>query len=125
MGLRQAPRASLLLATSPPLTRDQIGLALWPESSRDRLGNALHTALRELRKALGDPDWIRYSGGRYTFSSDRPHESDIETFELSLAAARRARPASAALPELQRAIAAYGGDFLDGLDRRRLGPDPP
>ncbi len=103
-----------LLATSPPLTRDQIGLALWPDSGRDRLGNALHTALRELRKALGDADWIRYSGGRYAFNSEREHESDIETFERSLAAARQARPASAALPDLQRAIAAYGGDFLDG-----------
>jgi predicted ATPase/DNA-binding SARP family transcriptional activator len=104
-----------LLATSSPLTRDQIGLALWPESSRDRLGNALHTALRELRKALGDADWIRYSGGRYSFNAEREHESDIETFERSLAAARRARPASEALPDLQRAIAAYGGDFLDGV----------
>ncbi|HET7014528.1 MAG TPA: BTAD domain-containing putative transcriptional regulator [Streptosporangiaceae bacterium] len=103
-----------LLATSPPLTRDQIGLALWPESSRDRLGNALHTALRELRKALGDADWIRYSGGRYSFNAEREHESDFETFERSLAAARLARPASEALPDLQRAIAAYGGDFLDG-----------
>ena len=103
-----------LLATSPPLTRDQIGLALWPDSGRDRLSNALHTALRELRKAVGDPDWIRYSGGRYAFNAEREHESDIETFERRLAAARRARPASAALPDLQRAIAAYGGDFLDG-----------
>ena len=37
------------------------------------------------------------------------------TFEDALAAARRARPAEAALPDLQRAIAAYGGDFLDGM----------
>src|SRR5271167_1112513 len=30
-------------------------------------------------------------------------------------AARRARPGEAALPELQRAVAVYGGDFLDGM----------
>ena len=114
-----------LLATSPPLTRDQIGLALWPDSSRDRLGNALHTALRELRKALGDADWVRYSGGRYTFSAEREHDSDIETFERSLAAALRARPASAALPDLQRALAAYGGDFrLTDSPPSATGPKP-
>ena len=109
------PRELLfLLATSPPLTRDQIGLALWPDSSRDQLGNALHTALRELRKALGDSDWVRYSDGRYTFST---YANTTATWRLraALAAARRARPASAALPDLQRAIAAYGGDFLAGL----------
>ncbi len=110
------PRELLfLLATSAPMTRDQVGAALWPDHSRDRLSNALHTALRDLRRALGDSDWIRYAGGKYSFNSDREHECDASVFEQSLAAARRAQPASAALPDLQRAIAAYGGDFLDGL----------
>ena len=43
------------------------------------------------------------------------HDCDLETFEQALAAARKARPAAEALPHLQRALAAYGGDFLDGL----------
>jgi DNA-binding SARP family transcriptional activator len=110
------PRELLfLLVTSPPLTREQLGAALWPELSRQQLGNALHTALRELRRALGDPEWVVYSGGRYSFNRSRQHECDVDTFEAALAAASRARPASAALPELQRAVAAYGGDFLAGM----------
>ncbi|MGH3225901.1 MAG: AfsR/SARP family transcriptional regulator, partial [Streptosporangiaceae bacterium] len=104
-----------LLASSPPLTKDQIAAALWPDLSRQQLGNALHTALRELRRALGDPGWVVYADGRYRFDRSRPHECDITAFEDALAAARRARPAEAALPDLQRAIAAYGGDFLDGM----------
>ena len=107
------PRELLfLLATSSPMTREQVGVALWPDQPRDRLGNALHTALRELRRALGDPGWVRYADGRYAFNGSRPHDCDVERFEQALAAARGARPASAALPDLQRAIAAYGGDFL-------------
>ena len=39
----------------------------------------------------------------------------MATFEQALTEARRARGGDAALPELQRAIAAYGGDFLAGL----------
>jgi DNA-binding SARP family transcriptional activator len=110
------PRELLfLLAASPPMTRDQLGAALWPDLSRQQLGNALHTALRELRRALGDPGWIVYSDGRYRFNTAREHESDLETFEQALAAARRARPAAAALPDLQRAVAAYRGDFLAGM----------
>jgi predicted ATPase/DNA-binding SARP family transcriptional activator len=104
-----------LLASSPPMTKEQIAAALWPDLSRQQLANALHTALRELRRALGDPGWVRYADGHYRFDRSRPHECDVTAFEDALVAARRARPAEAALPRLQRAIAAYGGDFLDGM----------
>ena len=104
-----------LLVSSPPMTKDQIAAALWPDLSRQQLGNALHTALRELRRALGDPGWVVYGNGHYRFDRARPHECDVTEFEDALLAARRARPAEAALPHLQRAIGAYGGDFLDGM----------
>jgi predicted ATPase/DNA-binding SARP family transcriptional activator len=107
------PRELLfLLVTSPPLTRDQVGVALWPDQSRQQLGNALHTALRGLRRALGDPEWVQYADGRYAFNRSRPLDCDVDTFEQALAAASGAQPAAAALPHLQRAVAAYGGDFL-------------
>ncbi len=104
-----------LLVSSPPMTKDQIAAALWPDLSRQQLGNALHTALRELRRALGDPGWVVYADGHYRFDRSRPHECDVTVFEDALLAARRARPPEAALPELQRAIGVYGGDFLDGM----------
>jgi predicted ATPase/DNA-binding SARP family transcriptional activator len=104
-----------LLVSSPPMTKDQIAAALWPDLSRQQLGNALHTALRELRRALGDPGWVVYGNGHYRFDRARPHECDVTEFEDALLAARRARPSEAALPHLQRAIGAYGGDFLDGM----------
>ena len=110
------PRELLfLLATSPPMTRDQLGAALWPDQAPERLGTTLHTALRGVRRALGAPDWILYSDGRYSFNSEREHDCDVSTFEQALAAARRARPQAAALPDLQRALAAYGGEFLAGM----------
>lgn len=56
-----------------------------------------------------------YSDGCYRFNTAREHECDIETFEQALAAAPGARPAAAALPDLQRAVAAYRGDFLAGM----------
>jgi DNA-binding SARP family transcriptional activator len=104
-----------LLITSPPLTREQLRAALWPELSSSQLGNALHTALRELRRALGGPDWIVYTAGHYSVNRDRAFDCDVDTFESSLAAAGRARPATAGLPDLRRAVAAYAGDFLAGM----------
>ena len=112
------PRELLfLLVSSAPLTKEQIGAALWPDLARQQLGNALHTALRELRRALGDAGWVVYADGHYRFDRSREHECDVTAFEDALAAARRARPAGSALAlaDLQRAIAAYGGDFLDGM----------
>ncbi len=110
------PRELLfLLATSPPMTRDQIGATLWPDLSSRQLRNTLHTALRELRRALGDAGWVSYRDGHYRFDRTRPHFCDVTAFEDALTAARRARPAAAGLPHLQRAIAAYAGDFLDGM----------
>jgi predicted ATPase/DNA-binding SARP family transcriptional activator len=109
------PRELLfLLVTSPPLSRGQIGAALWPDLSRQQLGNALHTALRELRRALGDAAWVKYSGGRYSVNRSRAVDCDVDTFEAALAAASTARPHEAALPDLQRATTAYRGDFLAG-----------
>ena len=110
------PRELLfLLVASPPQTREQLGAALWPDLRGKQLGNALHTALRELRRALGNPEWVRYIGGQYSFNRTLRHDCDVDAFESALAAAGRARPAGAALPDLQRAVAAYGGDFLAGM----------
>jgi predicted ATPase/DNA-binding SARP family transcriptional activator len=104
-----------LLVTSVPLTREQLGAALWPDLSRQQLGNALHTALREVRRALGSAEWVVYAGGRYAFNRDRPFECDVDVFEAAMAEAGRARPLSAAIPALQRALTAYEGDFLAGM----------
>ena len=63
------------------MTRDQVGAALWPDLAPDRLGNALHTALRGVRRALGDADWVLYADGRYSFNTGREHDCDVTTFE--------------------------------------------
>jgi predicted ATPase/DNA-binding SARP family transcriptional activator len=109
------PRELLcLFASSPPLAREQIGLALWPELTEGQLRNALHSALRQLRRTLGDGGWIGFTDGRYALDESRPLDCDLRDFEQALAAAKAAQPPVAALPQLRRAIAAYGGDFLAG-----------
>jgi len=109
------PRELLcLFASSPPLAREQIGLALWPELTEGQLRNALHSALRQLRRTLGDGGWIGFADGRYALDESRSLDCDLRDFEQALAAARAAQPPAAALPHLRRAIATYGGDFLAG-----------
>jgi hypothetical protein len=69
------PRELLcLFASSPPLAREQVGLALWPELAEGQLRNALHSALRQLRRTLGDAGWIGFADGRYALDRTRPLE---------------------------------------------------
>ncbi|MGH9104906.1 MAG: BTAD domain-containing putative transcriptional regulator [Acidimicrobiales bacterium] len=103
-----------LLCSSPPRTKEQLGAELWPDLGERQLRNALHSALRDMRKALGDRDWVVFSSGRYSFNRSRPHRYDVSDFESALAAARRL-PGPEALPHLQRALSAYSGDFLPYL----------
>jgi DNA-binding SARP family transcriptional activator len=109
------PRELLyLFASSPPLTREQIGLALWPELTEGQLRNAMHSALRQLRRTLGDAGWVEFTDGRYALDASRPLECDVRQFERALADARAIRPQPEMLGQLQRALVAYGGDFLAG-----------
>ena len=110
------PRELLfLLVSSPPLTKSEIGTAIWPDLDPPALRNAFHTALRDLRRALGDPGWITFSAGRYGFERRREHFHDLEVFQEALAAARRNDDPATALPHLERAIGAYKGDFAKDL----------
>jgi DNA-binding SARP family transcriptional activator len=70
--------------------------------------------MRDMRRALGDREWVTFSGGRYCFNAARRHMYDVTEFETALATAR-GLPGPQALPHLQRAVSLYGGDFLEGI----------
>ena len=107
----------LLLVSSAPQTKEQIGAALWPTFADKQLRNAFHTALRDLRRALGDAGWVLFAGGRYTVNRERDHRFDIDVFETAINEARRCGDSPETLAHLQRAISVYQGDFLpDFLD---------
>lgn len=103
------------LISHPPRTREKIGLDLWPDASPSRLRNALHSAMYSLRKALGPPNRIHYSSGRYTFDHTLPYSFDVADFEEKT---RRAHQCAGEDPEtaatlLEEAAELYRGDFLE------------
>jgi DNA-binding SARP family transcriptional activator len=105
------------LLNNPPRTREQIGLAIWPEASASQLRRSFHEALRHLRKALGGAQWIVYENKRYSFnrSLEGHYFFDVEAFEQRLAEARKAREESPAeaISHFKEAVGLYGGDFLE------------
>jgi DNA-binding SARP family transcriptional activator len=112
------PRELLVYLLSHPegRTKEQVGLAFWPDASSSQLRNNFHVTLHRLRKALGAANWVLLLGERYVVDPALIGEFDAELFEREVMAARRAlkRQQEAAAAQLEHALSRYRGDFLDG-----------
>ncbi len=108
------------LLANPPKTREQIGLALWPDASPDQLRSSFHRTAHYVRRALGRPEWIIVEKETYSFNRSLAYWFDLEDFERHLSESRRALRAQPKAPtpamySLHQAIKLYEGDFLDDL----------
>jgi DNA-binding SARP family transcriptional activator len=97
-------------------TKEQVGLAFWPDASPAQLRNNFHVMLHRLRRALGHPEWIVVAGERYAVDPAVVAEFDAAAFERELADARRAlrRQQEGATAQLEAALERVRGDLLDG-----------
>jgi DNA-binding SARP family transcriptional activator len=97
-------------------TKEQAGLAFWPDASPAQLRNNFHVTLHRVRKALGSTEVVTLVNDRYRVEPALVDEFDAATFEGDITAARRAlrRKAEGAAAELEHALTRYRGDFLDG-----------
>jgi DNA-binding SARP family transcriptional activator len=104
----------LLLLHPDGRTREQIGLALWPDVSTEQLRANLHPVLHHLRRVLGGPEWIVHEAGVYRFDRALDYRFDVDELEASVAAAPAAATDRQAAPALlARLIDVYGGDLLE------------
>ncbi len=105
-----------LLAHPEGRSKEQVGLAFWPEASAAQLRNSFHVTLHRLRRALGGAEWVTLEQERYRVDPALVEEFDVVLFEREVIAARaslkRGEAGAAAL--LERAVARFRGDFLDG-----------
>ena len=97
-------------------TKEQAGLAFWPDASSVQLRNSFHVTLHRLRKALGRGDWVILDGDRYRIDAQVVDSFDVAGFERQLADARRAlqRQQEDGVSRLEQALSHFRGDFLDG-----------
>jgi DNA-binding SARP family transcriptional activator len=110
----KAKELLFFLLCQPPQTKEQIGLALWPEASPDQLRNNLGVTLHYLRRALGRTEWIIFEQEHYSFNHALSYVFDLESFESSLATARRLL-SDQAVSHLADAVNLYQGDFCADL----------
>ncbi|HSL72537.1 MAG TPA: BTAD domain-containing putative transcriptional regulator, partial [Longimicrobiales bacterium] len=104
-----------LLCHPDGVTREQVGLALWPEASATQLRNSFHVTMHRLRKGLGNADWVQAAGERYRFQPTLRVSLDAAEFErIVVPALRELRAGRPAANQLRAALRLYRGDFLAG-----------
>ena len=110
------PRELLLFLLTHPdgATREQVGLALWPDQPAARVANSFHVTLHRLRRALGDTDAIELRDERYVVSASVSCWFDVLAFERAASTALAAvRAGRAEVEQLAAAATLCRGAFLD------------
>lgn len=104
--------AFYLVVTRRPHPREALIERLWESVPVPQAQQSLRGALFVLRKLL-EP-FLAINRQTVGLASDALVDLDLATFEYEIAAARTAAPDDARA-HLERAVALYAGDFLDGL----------
>jgi DNA-binding SARP family transcriptional activator len=100
-----------LLANPAGLTKEAIGLVIWPESSAGQLKLQFKNASYRLRHALGQ-EVLSFEGERYWFNRDLDYEYDVENFLGKIARAQAAADAREKISAYQAAVDLYQGEYL-------------
>ncbi|MBN1451085.1 MAG: tetratricopeptide repeat protein [Anaerolineales bacterium] len=112
---REARDLFFFLLHSPPLTKEQIALELWPDISPARLKMRFKINIHRIRRAVGQ-DAVIFEGERYRFNREINYSWDREKLDEVLQSARR----GISLPEkktlLERAIEIANGPYLADID---------
>jgi predicted ATPase/DNA-binding SARP family transcriptional activator len=113
----------LLLLLVPRATKEQIGLALWPDASAAQVRNNFHVTLHHLRRALGDRRWIVFDDEGYRLERvpgpDARLDADVDALlatgeQLRRAARRQAPLEREALDAARVTLAHTHGGLAEG-----------
>lgn len=99
---------AFLLAHPSGRSREEVGVAFWPDAAPDQVKNSFHVTLHRLRKLLGGADTVTAEGARYRVAV--PAVVASRRFEAEIATALRAPDAA----RLELALSLYEGDYLQG-----------
>jgi ATP/maltotriose-dependent transcriptional regulator MalT/DNA-binding SARP family transcriptional activator len=105
----------LILSQPEGLTKEEIGLLLWPEDSEQELKFHFKNAVYRVRHAIGKES-ILLDNDRYRFNTDLDYQFDVSAFQKEVAAIKKAFHWSNQLDHYQKAAALYRGIYLPHLD---------
>ncbi len=109
---KRARELFFLLVAQPnkSLTKEEIGVTLWPESSSEQLRLQFRNTIYYVRFALGQ-DVIISNERRYAFNTDIDYSYDVQDFERKVVQAESAGTPAQQVELLQEALQLYQGEF--------------
>ena len=103
------------LAARRPLTREQIGAALWPGTEDPaRFKMRFKNEMYRLRRAVGQ-ETVPFDGEMYYFNGAVDHEYDVEDFEAYVARAKASRRPAEQIDFYERAVGLVRGKYLQDI----------
>jgi len=104
-----------LLTHPEGLTKEQIGLAFWPESSPAELKLRFKNNMYRLRHAAGK-DIVLFKDETYYFNHYLDYEYDVETFLREINEAQQSDNLDKKASHLRAALKTYKGSYLPEVD---------
>lgn len=101
-----------LLAHPVGVTKEEIGIAFWPDSTTDELRLRFKNCVYRLRRAVGN-DVVKYNDDEtYQFNRAVDYEYDVEKFMREISLAKNAEGLDAQIKHLKAAVSVYLGPFM-------------
>ena len=100
----------LLAHPNKGMSREEIGVILWPDSSTEQLRLQFRNTIYYLRYALGQ-DVIINTERRYLFNSDLDYSYDVQEFERKIVQSESADTPARKIELLKQAIQLYQGEY--------------
>ncbi len=104
------------LHSQDAVTKEQAGVALWPETSgAQALKARFKNEIYRLRRAVGR-DVIVFDDEYYRFNREMDYEYDVEAFDSHIQRAHKTADTSARIGHLQKAVDLVHGSYLADVD---------
>ena len=110
------------LAHPDGLTKEQVGLYMWPDASTEELDIKFKNTLYRLRSAVGK-QVILLAEGIYRFNPMLEYTFDVEIFLTAIHRANETEDLRQKIQHLSHAIQQYNGDYLPEVDAYWAIPD--
>jgi putative nucleotidyltransferase with HDIG domain len=112
----------VFLAHPDGLTKEQVGLYMWPDASTEELDIKFKNTLYRLRSAVGK-QVILLAEGIYRFNPMLEYTYDVEIFLTAIQRANETEDMRQKIQHLSHAIQQYNGDYLPEVDEYWAIPD--